>query len=381
MNHRKTTEQFIQEAQKVHGNKYDYSEFKYVKAIQKSVIICPRHGRFLMSSNHHISQKSGCYLCAREKTANKQRATVSEFISKARSVHGDKYDYSKIVYKNNRTPVCIVCPQHGEFFQSPSTHLSGSKCFLCNGTRRMNIQRFILDSQKLHGNEYDYSRTILSKDKHPKALNIICKKHGAFDQDAGNHMRGVKCPKCRGFKRSNDDMIASFVKVHGNKYDYSSVRYINTSTPITIICRDHGEFSQLPTSHRNGNGCPLCAHYGFNPSLPAVLYLLAFDKPLGIFWKIGITNRTVEERFGPDASFIICRHEWYFDDGIKALKVEKMTLKKFNRHKAKRLLFNRLVFGGETECFDPSLPTDKVIKYISKQVDYYLINSKKGGRT
>ena len=57
--------------------------------------------------------------------------TREEFIAKAREVHGDKYDYSKVEYVNNRTKVCIICPEDGEFFQLPGQHLKGHGCIKC----------------------------------------------------------------------------------------------------------------------------------------------------------------------------------------------------------------------------------------------------------
>ena len=60
-----------------------------------------------------------------------RRLTKEEFIEKARQVHGDKYDYSKVEYKNNKTKICIVCPIHGEFWQRPNDHLNGRGCDKC----------------------------------------------------------------------------------------------------------------------------------------------------------------------------------------------------------------------------------------------------------
>lgn len=60
-----------------------------------------------------------------------KKLTTEEFIEKARKVHVDKYDYSKVEYVNNLTKVCIICPKHGEFWQTPNNHLSGKGCPIC----------------------------------------------------------------------------------------------------------------------------------------------------------------------------------------------------------------------------------------------------------
>ena len=117
---------FIERAQKIHGNKYDYSKVNYVKSSEKVCIICPEHGEFWQKPNSHISSKQGCPKCG--KTG---KLTQEEFIKRARYIHNDKYDYSKVEYVNSQTKVCIICPEHGEFWQTPNSHLSGIGCKKC----------------------------------------------------------------------------------------------------------------------------------------------------------------------------------------------------------------------------------------------------------
>ena len=122
-------EEFIEKARKVHGDKYDYSKVVYKNAITKVCIICPEHGEFWQEAYSH-TKGCKCQACAGSK-----KLTTEEFIEKARKVHGDKYDYSKVEYKNNRTPICIICPEHGEFWQLPINHLKGCGCKHCKGKR------------------------------------------------------------------------------------------------------------------------------------------------------------------------------------------------------------------------------------------------------
>lgn len=132
---RLTTEQFIERATEVHNGKYDYSKVEYKNAQTKVVIICPIHGEFLQSAYGHLEGR-GCPICGIESSKKKQAHTKDEFVMNAIKVHGDKYDYSRINYINNYTKVCIVCPEHGEFWQSPSHHLQGSGCPLCGEGKR-----------------------------------------------------------------------------------------------------------------------------------------------------------------------------------------------------------------------------------------------------
>lgn len=120
-----TTEEFIEKARKVHGNKYDYSKVDYKNNKIKITIICPEHGEFQQIPPDHLFG-AGCPKCPRNRGLS-----AEEFLKKAREVHGDKYDYSKVEYNCKSTAVCIICPKHGEFFKTPKRFLSGSGCNKC----------------------------------------------------------------------------------------------------------------------------------------------------------------------------------------------------------------------------------------------------------
>lgn len=125
--------------------------------------------------------------------------STDKFIEKARKVHGNKYDYSKVDYKNSLTNICIICPEHGEFWQRPSSHLAGHTCLKCadlirNNSRKYNKEKFIEKSIQVHGNKYDYSK-VDYKNKNTKVC-IICPKHGEFWQKPENHYYGHGCPVC-----------------------------------------------------------------------------------------------------------------------------------------------------------------------------------------
>ena len=183
-----------------------------------------------------------------------------EFIWKAIQKHGYKYDYRKVEYKNNYTKVCIICPEHGEFWITPDSHLRKGGCQKCGRKLCASLLRnkdFIQIAKVIHKNKYDYSKVnyINAKTK----VCIICHEHGEFWQEPNNHLQGQGCPKCGGSEKMNNISFTEKAKlVHGDKYDYSKVNYINSKTKICIICSEHGEFWQRPNDHLNGNGCPKC---------------------------------------------------------------------------------------------------------------------------
>lgn len=119
-----------------------------------------------------------------------RKLTTIEFIEKAKSVHGDKYDYSKVNYINAQTNICIICPEHGEFWQKPYNHLNGHKCPLCN-RRKWDTETFIKEAKKIHGDKYDYSKVEYIESR--KKVCIICPEHGEFWQYPLLHLNGMGC--------------------------------------------------------------------------------------------------------------------------------------------------------------------------------------------
>lgn len=184
------------------------------------------------------------------------KATKEEFIKKAQLIHGNRYDYSKVDYVTNHEKVCIICPEHGEFWQRPSGHLRGRACPYCS-KRRLTTELFIKKSKEKHGEKYDYSKSEYCGDK--KKVCIICPEHGEFWQDPHSHMSGCGCPLCSKTKKpTTSEFIEQAKLIHGDKYDYSKVNYINNITKVSIICPEHGEFSQTPREHLSGCGCQTC---------------------------------------------------------------------------------------------------------------------------
>ena len=142
------------------------------------------------------------------------KATKNEFILKAKSVHGDKYDYSQVVYINSKTPVTIICPTHGEFKQQPYKHLQHHGCPLCAKNHKMDTNTWIQKAIAVHGDKYDYSEVKYTRAD--EKVSIICKKCGThFMQLAGNHLKGKGCPVCRyDTIKANNPMYSEDAREH-----------------------------------------------------------------------------------------------------------------------------------------------------------------------
>jgi len=143
-----------------------------------------------------------------------RRITTEEFIQKAKEVHGDRYDYSKTVYENYHHKIWIVCKSHGKFVQSPANHLAGNNCPKCSVAERIKKQsltteEFIQNAKEVHGDKYDYTNTYYNGSK--ELISITCKKHGIFEQQAGNHLAGKGCNGCRTNNSQPEKDIMTFL--------------------------------------------------------------------------------------------------------------------------------------------------------------------------
>jgi hypothetical protein len=148
-----------------------------------------------------------------------RRLTIEEFIQKAKVVHGDKYDYSKVDYINNRIKIKIICLEHGEFKQIPINHLKGKGCLKCGYKNQWKIRKittynFIDKAKLIHENKYDYSDVNYIKSN--IKVKIKCKEHGIFEQTPNNHLRGKGCPKC--YFSSGEMIIEKYLKKHNIDY-------------------------------------------------------------------------------------------------------------------------------------------------------------------
>ena len=229
-------------------------------------MLCPKHGEYRMKKDKVLIGRT-CPLCRKEKRIN-------NFFTKAKEVHGDKYDYSKVVYVKSSEKVCIICHKHGEFWQTPNSHLNGDGCTKCGIEQRakntcITFKDFIKRAIKIHGNKYDYSEVeyINSKTKvkvicHEKDENGI--EHGVFFVTPDKHLhRGDGCPKCAGRNKYKDKeyLLNSLKKVFKNdNYTFDKVVYRGYKEKITITCPEHGDFDITLNHAMRGQGCPKCRY-------------------------------------------------------------------------------------------------------------------------
>lgn len=210
------TVQFIERSLVIHNNKYDYSKSNYINSRVKVTIICPTHGEFEQISGVHMVGH-GCPKCKAEITSIRCKHSKEEFIQKARKIHGNKYDYSDIEYINSGIKVTIICSKHGNFEQTPNHHLQGIGCFYCGvESRVIDINLFIENCKKIHGNRYDYSKVDYTHNN--TKVTIICHKHGEFKQRPSGHLQGKGCPRCS--KSKGEIAIENILNKYKIKNEY-----------------------------------------------------------------------------------------------------------------------------------------------------------------
>ena len=242
----KTTQQFIKECKQIHGDKYDYSKVNYHRALEKVCIICPKHGEFWQTPNSHLSGRS-CPKCSKEKVSKKMKEKwkitkkkyvtnlkkdVKQFIKECKQIHDDKYDYSKVEYKGNKIKVCIICPEHGEFWQTPTNHLNKQQCPICAKFQRIKNnsrtqEEFIELSKLKHCNFYTYENVKYIKSR--SKVIITCPIHGDFEQSPDNHLKGCGCPKCQNSQLENN--VRKFLL-------QNNIIFIEYYRPYWLKCED-----------------------------------------------------------------------------------------------------------------------------------------------
>jgi protein-arginine kinase activator protein McsA len=186
-----------------------------------------------------------------------KKKSLDYFIQRAQDTHNNKYNYSPSKYINMHAKVEIICPEHGSFWQVAKSHLNGSGCARCSN-RKSTLKDFLFKSRKIHDKKYDYS--LVNYQGIKTKVEIICSEHGSFWQIPEVHTSGSGCPECSGKSKGNVSYFKNkALLVHGTRYIYDEIKYINKSCKIDILCPEHGLFSQRPDMHLSGQGCPTCS--------------------------------------------------------------------------------------------------------------------------
>jgi len=244
-------------------------------------------------------------------------------------------------------------------------HLLGMK------PNKLTLNYFLYKSNEIHGNKYDYS-LVKQIESNKSKIEIICKKHGIFNQRVSNHINlGDGCPKCVGVGKWSDDVLKNeFQKVHFDKYDYSKVKFEGVKNKVIIICKDHGEFVQNIHKHIKGQGCPECKFnsigeeyikfyleennikyirqhrfdtcryinkLSFDFYLPELEICIEFD---------GIQHFKPVKEFGGESEFqkIIerdnCKNKWCSENNLKLIRIKYNQINKIRKILEKQLIMS-----------------------------------------
>lgn len=204
---------------------------------------------------------------------------------------------------------------------------------------KLNTKDFIKKARGIHGNKYNYSH--VKYEGQYQKIKLVCPIHGVYEQTPNSHCRGTGCQKCGNILNSKSklsntkEFIQRAIKIHGNTYDYSLVKYKRAKQKVNIICSEHGIFKQSPIVHLRKANCPKCVgggsgHSGFNTKKSGVLYYLKIPgtKKYPTLYKIGITNNSVERRYTKKVrlKFIII-FEQFYEKGLEAFNTEQRLIK------------------------------------------------------
>lgn len=259
---KKTKEETIKQFIEKHGDKYDYSKVDYVNHKTKVTIICPMHGEFEQTPNNHANGQ-GCIICSGTYKLNTE-IIISQFIE----IHGSKYNYSKVKYINAKTKVCIICPEHGEFWQSPDQHKHGHGCPECSGLGRITFDKIILQTKinnpnlKILDNEHEFTDYILNKER-LKYECIICGYIG--EKVVSGLMGGVGCPACAGqivtenncLYNKRPDLLKYFVNI-----DDAKTITVSSNKTFQFKCPICGKHKKRPMAVKEINtnfSCDYCS--------------------------------------------------------------------------------------------------------------------------
>lgn len=198
----KTKEDFIQEAREVHGSAFCYDKVELESYHKKVVITCPEHGDFEQKPYNHITVGQGCIRCSANNRERNPTITTTEFIERSRIAHGDKYDYSKSVFRGARDDIEIVCPRHGSFWQHAHNHYRSKNptgCPSCafetfGNHALLSVIDFKRRCSEKFNNRYDYS--LVNFERVRDKVKIICHEHGVFEQSVMVHLMGSGCREC-----------------------------------------------------------------------------------------------------------------------------------------------------------------------------------------
>ena len=292
---RLTTEEFVERARRVHGDRFDYSQTKYRNSDTPVVIDCRIHGAFSQIPYNHLAGK-GCKHCA-----GNQRRPVEETLRRLQSIHGNLYLYDLSTFTNTKQRLKATCKLHGRFTVSYYKHLKGAGCPECSRHYQHKAgEYFVKRARAIHGRKYRYGKYAGAA----KKMRITCSVHGVFKQSPASHLQGHGCPGCANDRKK---LLA--------KGGYS--------TEFFLL---HPEMAQRP----------------------ATLYLVEFAKPGESFLKIGITRTSVQSRLKSGYR----KYSWRIlaSKALPLYEAFQLEQKLLTEFKAFQVFPRQDNFVGKTEC-------------------------------
>jgi hypothetical protein len=401
----KPVEKFLEEARAIHGNLYKYDLTNYQGAKSKIEITCEHHGLFLQSPEVHL-RPSGCPKCSKNNRSTYEReSSITDVQKRINDASDGIVSIVKESFSNINSKSDFHCKIHGFYKRLVNSALySKHPCLICAKQSKENsvVDISVIGSKIIEsfGKLYSF-KIIASQNLRNTKIQFICNQHGEFIISYSSLAKSPGCPTCSrlnsqsarkiGLQKKNaetlkyrtEQWINRATQMHGEKFDYSEVKYFDAKTPVIIICPTHGQFKQIPDTHLK-SGCRLCAdedllgkysekYFTDNPSTSsqdAILYYIKFIHEDEIFYKVGITTTSVKNRFSMTKS-----------GGIKVdiLSTTKLTLIEAfraeqiiqNSHGA-RFRYKPIIGGksprdlriGPTECFSEQLPNEIVQLYF-----------------
>jgi len=245
-------------------------------------------------------------------------------------------------YKNTAGRFEFICPAGHRHSMAYSNFYSGNRCALCAG-------RAVLPDtvQEAFDKEGYTLLTRYDRDKGNKSpLRYLCTKNHMHVVSWNSFSKGSRCPYCAKKKVMLSDVYADFTRAGFEvlgEYKESGIK-VKMRCPKGHICHISRD------GIKRGRGCGKCAERGFNPEKPGTLYYIAFNHPAHPtpLYKIGITNRTVQERFAPEPTPYRIIHTESYLFGFLAYEKEQRILA---QHAAHKYTGANLLVSGNTELF------------------------------
>lgn len=270
---------FLEEANKIHNNKYEYVKLDNYYNNTKIKIICPIHGEFEQKAGMHL-KKHGCPKCGIAESANSSRLTQEEVINNCKAIGGDQYDYSKIKWINTDHNIELICKDHGSYWVRYNDFIkSKAICPSCSKEKRRKLEeeKFKKAMLEKYGDDIIFSKDFNYINSYTKVKLIY--KNEEFFRDPKSFLKSTLLTKKEkkerriqtGIKRSQNrwkDVLNELNLIHENKYEYKqeeidaikSGTFTDRLMHMHIKCPKHGEFTQTFFDHRNGSGCRKCGN-------------------------------------------------------------------------------------------------------------------------